>query len=101
MFATASRHTKAEREIRGRRLIDIRLSPATQTAIEVLAERAKLLAGIIVLKAVWWKQCRLAALFFVSAFIRSAVSSFHPQCFFRIRGHGSPSGLDYNPAVIN
>ena len=40
-LTVASRHTNAEREIRGRRhRVDIRFSPATQTAIEVLAERA-------------------------------------------------------------
>ena len=51
MLAVANRHTKAEREIKGRRRFDIRFSPAAQTAIEVLAETGELLSGIIVLKA--------------------------------------------------
>ena len=56
MLAVANRHTKAEREIKGRRRVDIRFSPAAQTAIEVLAETGELLSGIIVLNAVSWKQ---------------------------------------------
>jgi hypothetical protein len=43
MFAPASRHTHTEMGIRGRRRVDIRFSPATQTAIEVLAETGELL----------------------------------------------------------
>ena len=41
--AVASRHTKTEKEIREKRRVDIRFSPATQTAIEVLAETDELL----------------------------------------------------------